>query len=103
VGRTIDLSGGGILFEAHRTLPVGLNVELSIAWPILLHNAAPLQLLVSGRIVRVSGSRVAIRMTQHEFHTAGLPTGERDVPAPGSRTPGALFSKTAMLMVGKLQ
>ena len=32
VGATIDLSSGGILFDAGRQLPVGLGVELSISW-----------------------------------------------------------------------
>ncbi len=29
IGRTLDLSSGGILIETDRTLPVGLNLELS--------------------------------------------------------------------------
>src|SRR5215475_3867719 len=102
-GRTIDLSSGGIFFEAHRPLPVGLNVELSISWPILLHNSSPLQLLVSGKIVRVAGTRVGIRMTQHEFHTAGLPLGEREGAPSKSRTPGPLLSRTPLAAFGKLQ
>ena len=69
-GTTLDLSSGGILFETDRQLPTGLNVELSISWPVLLHNVAPLQLVVTGRIVRAAGRRTAIRMTQHEFRTA---------------------------------
>ena len=40
-GFTVDLSSGGILFEAERPLPLGLNVELLIDWPVLLHNTAP--------------------------------------------------------------
>jgi hypothetical protein len=103
IGRTIDLSSGGVFFEAHRQLPVGLNVELSIAWPILLHNSSPLQLLVSGKIVRVAGTRVGIRMTQHEFHTAGLPSGEREGASSKSRTPGPLLSRTPLAAFGKLQ
>lgn len=70
-GMTVDLSSGGILFDAGRQLPVGLNVELSIAWPALLHNVAPMQLVVSGRIIRADGGRTAIHMTQHEFRTVG--------------------------------
>ncbi|MGA3099680.1 MAG: PilZ domain-containing protein, partial [Bryobacteraceae bacterium] len=54
-GRTLDFSSGGVLFEPGRQLPVGLNVELSISWPVLLHNVAPLQLVVYGRIVRSNG------------------------------------------------
>ena len=103
VGRTIDFSSGGVFFEAHRQLPIGLNVELSISWPILLHNSSPLQLLVSGKIVRVSGTRVGIRMIQHEFHTAGLPLGEREGAPSKPRTPGPMLSRAPLAAFGKLQ
>jgi hypothetical protein len=76
-GHTIDVSSGGILLDCGRTIPAGLNIELSIAWPVLLHNAAPLQLAVSGRIVRCDGHRAAIRMLQHEFRTTGIPAEQR--------------------------
>ena len=81
VGATLDLSSGGILFDAGRQLPVGLTVELSIAWPALLHNVAPMQLAVAGRIVRTHGSRIAISMNQHEFRTAGT-SEARSAPPP---------------------
>jgi hypothetical protein len=70
-GRTLDVSSSGVFFEAGRPLPVGLNVEISISWPALLHDTAPMQLVVSGKIVRVEGLRAAVRMVQHEFRTAG--------------------------------
>src|SRR6266481_9117728 len=54
-GTTADLSSGGLQFDAGRHLPEGLNVEVSINWPVLLHNVAPLQLIVIGRIVRARG------------------------------------------------
>jgi hypothetical protein len=78
-GRTLDFSSGGVLFEPGRQLPVGLNVELSISWPVLLHNVAPLQLVVYGRIVRSNGSRTAMRMAQHEFRTVGASADPRNV------------------------
>jgi hypothetical protein len=68
-GTTLDLSSGGILFESERQLPSGASVELSISWPVLLQNVAPLQLVVTGRVVRAAGRRAAIRMLQHEFRT----------------------------------
>jgi hypothetical protein len=71
VGRTLDLSSGGIHFETDHPLPVGLNVELSIEWPVLLHNVAPMRLQASGRIVRAAGNRSAIETVQHEFRTQG--------------------------------
>jgi c-di-GMP-binding flagellar brake protein YcgR len=72
VGKTVDLSSGGILFDAGRQLPVGLNVELSISWPVLLRNEAPMQLIVSGRVVRTSQNTTAVAMAQHEFRTSGI-------------------------------
>ncbi len=70
-GRTLDLSSGGVLFEAGRSLPVGLQVEVAIAWPALLRDVTPMQLVVSGRIVRNDGARVAIQIMQHQFRTSG--------------------------------
>ena len=86
-GRTIDLSSGGILFEAGRPLPVGLNVELSVVWPVLLQHVAPMQLVVSGRIVRCEGWRVAARIVQHEFRTMATNPEFREMP---SGSPGPI-------------
>jgi len=82
VGNTIDLSSGGLQFDAGRHLPEGLNVELSISWPVLLHNVAPLQLFVTGRIVRARGRMIAIRTVQHEFRTAGTTAMATPPPPP---------------------
>lgn len=87
VGRTVDLSSGGILVETDRPLPVGLNMELSIAWPVMLRNSAPLQLVVDGKIVRAKGKRVAIRMIQHQFRTIGTPTERGAVVEAPARSP----------------
>lgn len=77
IGKTVDVSSGGLMFETDRELPSGLNIELSISWPVLLHNVAPLQLVVAGRVVRTVGQRVGVRMTQHEFRTVGSPAERR--------------------------
>ncbi len=90
-GHTIDFSSGGVLIDASRPLPVGLNVELSITWPVLLHNVAPMQLVVSGRVVRSSGARVAIHITQHEFRTAGVQSDQRQTLPTPNRTPPILL------------
>ncbi len=72
IGRTVDLSSGGILFDAGRQLPAGAGVEISIEWPALLHDVAPMRLVVSGRIVRAEGSRAAVRVSRHEFRSADV-------------------------------
>jgi hypothetical protein len=100
-GTTLDLSSGGILFETDRQLPTGLNVELSISWPVLLHNVAPLQLVVTGRIVRTVGRRTAVRMMQHEFRTAKQPTERTNLSTPRSASP--MMANPRNPNLGKLQ
>jgi hypothetical protein len=93
-GHTVDLSSGGLLFDAKRHLPAGLNVELSVSWPALLHNVAPMQLVISGRIVRAQGTRIAVRTMQHEFRTMGLASDGRNAASTETRTPTVLLVDT---------
>jgi hypothetical protein len=86
-GCTVNMSSGGIRFEAGREMPAGLNVELAISWPILLLNVAPMQLFITGRILRSSEGWAAIRTVTHEFRTFS----SAGVAANGLRTPGLLI------------
>ncbi|MBV8906831.1 MAG: hypothetical protein JOZ22_24595 [Acidobacteriia bacterium] len=69
-GITLEMSSGGLLFKSDQTLPPENTIELAIAWPVLLHNTLPMQLIVSGRVLRISGQHVAVSILQHEFRTA---------------------------------
>jgi PilZ domain len=84
-GRTVDLSSGGILLETGRELPLGLTVQLSVSWPVLLQSSTRIQLAVKGRVVRSDGVLVAIETVQHEFRTVGVSPsphrGEWPMPA----------------------
>jgi hypothetical protein len=103
VGYTIDLSSGGMLFDAGRSLPEGLNVELSVVWPVLLHNVAPMQLVISGRIKRTAGRFIAIQTIQHEFRTAGASAEHRNVVVVPTRNNPAILCTPALLgALGKL-
>lgn len=86
-GHTLDLSSGGILFDAGRHLPEGLNVELSVTWPVLLHNVAPMQLAIYGRIKRCNGRLIAVQTNQHEFRTSGGSCDHRGLAIAPSRPP----------------
>lgn len=99
-GQTVDFSSGGILFDAGRPLPEGLNVELAISWPVLLHNVAPMQLIATGKIVRGIGRQVAIQTTQHEFRTVGVPSEPRNVPPGTTRNPPALAGRPLFAAFG---
>ena len=100
-GQTVNLSSGGILFDAGRHLPEGLNVKLSIAWPVLLHNVAPMQLVAAGKIVRGDGRRVAIQTVQHEFRTAGIPSEHRNGLAGADRNPAMLHGAAMVTASGR--
>jgi hypothetical protein len=92
-GHTLDLSSGGLLLETGAQLTAGLDVELAIAWPVKLHNVAPMQLMVWGRVVRSTPKGGAIRMMQHEFRTAGTTGGQRP-PQPQGGHAASLFRST---------
>ena len=88
-GRTLDLSSGGVLFETDSQLPAGAQwrVELFITWPVLLHGTTPLQLTISGRIIRSEDNRVAVQIARFRVshpghrggttHSAGRHTAQR--------------------------
>jgi hypothetical protein len=82
-GHTIDLSSHGVLFNG-ASLPTGRKVELSILWPVLLHGAAHMQLLVVGRTIRVNGSQVALRTIQREFRTLATHIAGPGLPSDGT-------------------
>ena len=71
-GQTLDLSTGGIYFDAGQQLPTGVKVEVSIIWPVLLRDVSRMQLFIVGKVVRCDGSRIALRASRREFRTMGL-------------------------------
>ena len=66
-GTTIDLSSSGVLFLSDQQIPSDGYVELSISWPVLLDGNLPMQLMATGRLIRVIGRQAAVRIHQHEF------------------------------------
>jgi len=74
-GTTVDLSSGGILMHADRSLPVGKKVELSISWPVHAPNIPSMRLVVSGVVVRAQGRWTAVRTTQREFQKVAAVRG----------------------------
>lgn len=98
-GRSVDLSSGGILFECDRALPAGHNVELHVCWPVMLHNQAPMQLVITGRIVRSAGRRTAVRMVQHEFRTMAASSAQRAAVGT-AHSPVATFSNQPVAIRG---
>lgn len=70
-GLTVDLSRGAVRFVADDPPPEGIEVELRIAWPYLLQNVCPLELMVRGKVQSVSDRGIVLSMARHEFRTCG--------------------------------
>jgi hypothetical protein len=68
-GKTLNLSSNGVAFVSDKELPTGTFIEVSIAWPALLENRCPLQLIGFGRILRSESRTIACTLEQYEFRT----------------------------------
>jgi PilZ domain-containing protein len=71
-GRTINLSSGGVLFEAEASVPVNMPVELSIFWPLRTGEQAQVELHATGKTVRAKGRQVAVKFDRSRFRTTRL-------------------------------
>ena len=71
LGKTLNMSSGGVLFTTETPLPEGERVELAVSWPAQLNDTLPLKLVAMGRLVRAEGSQAAISVERYEFKTRG--------------------------------
>lgn len=70
-GRTTNISSNGVWFTTERVLGRGLQVELSISWPVLLNDVCPMKLMIYGRVVRSDPAGAALAIERYEFRTQG--------------------------------
>jgi hypothetical protein len=71
VGKTLNMSSGGVLFTTESALPEGERVELAVSWPAQLNDSLPLKLVAMGRLVRTEETQAAISIERYEFKTRG--------------------------------
>jgi len=95
IGRTLNMSSGGLLIAADQRTEVGAKVELNVEWPSMLDGMVPLQLVAVGRVVRCFEAGFALSFTQYQFRTMSrklqsLPNeGWDGMDAPMIRSAGA--------------
>jgi PilZ domain len=70
IGRTVNISTGGVLFEANELLPTTCQIELALHWPFLLQGSCGLKLVMRGRVVWSDDKAIAMEAEFHEFRTA---------------------------------
>ena len=71
VGRTMNISSGGVWFSTETMLTSGMPVELSMNWPVLLNDSCPMKLMIYGCVVRSNERGAAVAIERYEFRTQG--------------------------------
>ena len=71
VGRTMNISSGGVWFSTENMLTSGMPVELSMSWPVLLNDSCPMKLMIYGCVIRSNEKGAAVAIERYEFRTQG--------------------------------
>lgn len=71
VGRTMNISSGGVWFTTETMLTSGMPIELSMTWPVLLNDSCPMKLMIYGCVVRSNDKGAAVAIERYEFRTQG--------------------------------
>lgn len=74
VGKTLNISSGGILFTTAERLLPGHVVEIAMHWPVRLNGTCPLQFVATGRVIRSDDTSAAVRIHRYEFRTRAANT-----------------------------
>lgn len=70
-GTTADFSRGCVRFQPEEKLEAGAELVLRMAWPELLQNVCPLEILVRGVITRVTDRGAILSIGSYELRTCG--------------------------------
>ena len=82
VGRTLNISSGGVWFSTESMLTSGMPVELSMNWPVLLNDSCPMKLMIYGCVVRSNEKGAAVAIERYEFRTQGSRSFQQTAPMP---------------------
>ena len=66
-GWTVNISSNGAMIQVPQKLPTRKRIRLFLDWPARLDDRIPLQLVVSGTILRSTAVTTAIAITTYEF------------------------------------
>jgi hypothetical protein len=66
-GTTKEMSTTGLSFRTRKPLPVGSHIEMIVDWPAKYGDDQPIDLQLTGFIVRSDAGRTAVRITSRRF------------------------------------
>ena len=67
LGKTLNMSAGGVLFTTESQLPEGEHIELVVSWLTRFGDALPVKLILTGRLVRAGSGQAAMSIDRYEF------------------------------------
>jgi len=70
-GKTLNISSGGVWFTTENILMVGMPIELSMNWPVLLNDSCPMKLMIYGCVIRSNEKGAVVAIERYEFRTQG--------------------------------
>jgi c-di-GMP-binding flagellar brake protein YcgR len=70
-GKTLNISSGGVWFTTESPLTAGMPIELSMNWPVLLHDSCAMKLMIYGCVIRSTEKGAAVSIERYEFRTQG--------------------------------
>ena len=83
LGKTLNISSGGVWITTENMLTVGMPIELSMVWPVLLNDCCPMKLMIYGCVIRSHEKGAAVSIERYEFRTQGSRAFSQPViPAP---------------------
>jgi PilZ domain-containing protein len=66
-GMTFEMSANGLSFRCRKPLPVGAHIDAVIDWPAKYDDVYPVDLQVTGFVVRSDAGRTAVKLTSRKF------------------------------------
>ena len=83
VGRTVDMSRGGLLITTNRVLSPGSRIEIEMDWPVDREGVMQ-RLIIVGKIARSERRTIplaGVKMSRHAFRTpGGMSAGDSSFP-----------------------
>ena len=82
-GKTLNISSGGVRFTTESALTIGMPIEVSMGWPVLLNDSCPMKLMIYGCVIRCDENGAAVAIERYEFRTQGSRAFHQPgIPAP---------------------
>jgi hypothetical protein len=66
-GMTYEISAGGMSFRCRKPLPEGAHIDAVVDWPAKYEGVYPIDLQVSGFVMRSDTGRTAVRLTSSKL------------------------------------